>query len=67
MAEHRPAIGAVLDELEILIDGPSFEAPAAGDGPRTGSGNQHAIDLAAARARGVAVAWRGWRSVRGRG
>jgi anaerobic ribonucleoside-triphosphate reductase activating protein len=67
MAAHRPAIGAVLDELDVLVDGPYVQALAGGAGPWTGSGNQRVIDLVATRARGVVVPWRGWRSVHGRG
>ena len=40
-----PAVGAVLDELDMLIDGP-YVARRAGDaGPWTGSGNQRVLAL----------------------
>jgi anaerobic ribonucleoside-triphosphate reductase activating protein len=42
-AARQPAIGAVLDEVEILVDGPFIEAMAANAGPWTGSGNQRVI------------------------
>ena len=46
-ARRQPAIGAVLDELDILVDGPYVAALAGTGGPWTGSGNQRVIDLAA--------------------
>jgi anaerobic ribonucleoside-triphosphate reductase activating protein len=46
-AEREPAIGAVLDTIDILIDGPYVAALADGAGPWIGSGNQRVIDLAA--------------------
>ena len=47
-ANQQPAIGAVLDELDLLIDGP-YVARRAGDaGPWTGSGNQRVLLLKAA-------------------
>jgi anaerobic ribonucleoside-triphosphate reductase activating protein len=49
MATALPAIGSVLDEIDMLIDGPFVAALAAGAGPWTGSGNQRVIDLAASR------------------
>ena len=49
MAEQQPAIGAVLDEIEVLVDGPYVAALAGRAGPWTGSGNQRVIDLAATR------------------
>jgi anaerobic ribonucleoside-triphosphate reductase activating protein len=52
MAAVRPAIGAVLDESDVLIDGPYVEAMAGSAGPWTGSGNQRVIDLAATRRAG---------------
>lgn len=47
MAEQQPVIGAVLDEIDVLIDGPYVEALADDAGPWTGSGNQRVMDLAA--------------------
>lgn len=46
-AHMQPAIREVLDEIDILIDGPYVEALASSAGPWTGSGNQRVIDLAA--------------------
>jgi anaerobic ribonucleoside-triphosphate reductase activating protein len=59
MATRRPAIGAVLDEIQVLIDGPFVAALAATAGPWTGSGNQRVIDLTQTRARGAVVQWGG--------
>lgn len=61
VAHHRPAVAAVLDEIEILIDGPYVQELAGGAGLWTGSGNQRVIDLAATRRRGRVVAWQPWR------
>jgi anaerobic ribonucleoside-triphosphate reductase activating protein len=52
MAARRPAVGAVLDDLDLLVDGPYVAALASAGGPWTGSGNQRVIDLAATRSRG---------------
>jgi anaerobic ribonucleoside-triphosphate reductase activating protein len=49
MARDRPAIGAVLGDVEILIDGPFVAKRADQAGPWTGSGNQRVIDLARTR------------------
>jgi anaerobic ribonucleoside-triphosphate reductase activating protein len=57
MAVRRPAIGAALDDLDVLVDGPFVAALAAGAGPWTGSGNQRVLDLAASRAAGRQVRW----------
>jgi len=51
VALRRPAIGAVLEEIDVLIDGPFIAALADGAGPWTGSANQRVIDLAATRRR----------------
>jgi len=59
MAERQPAIGAVLGDLDVLIDGPYVLARADTAGPWTGSGNQRVIDLAATRERGAVVPWHG--------
>ena len=48
-ARSEPAVGAVLDSIDMLIDGPYVEALASGAGPWTGSGNQRVIDMAAMR------------------
>jgi anaerobic ribonucleoside-triphosphate reductase activating protein len=58
MAELQPAIGAVLGDLDVLIDGPYVQARADSAGPWTGSGNQRVIDLASTRERGAVVPWR---------
>ncbi len=51
VALQRSAIGAVLDEIDVLIDGPFIAALADRAGPWTGSANQRVIDLAATRRR----------------
>jgi anaerobic ribonucleoside-triphosphate reductase activating protein len=55
IARVRRAVGAVLDDLDVLIDGPYVQDLAATAGPWTGSGNQRVIDLAATRAQGHVV------------
>ena len=55
MGNHAPAIGTILDEIEVLIDGPYIAALAASAGPWTGSGNQRVIDLVASRHAGQVV------------
>lgn len=49
-AIKQPSIGAVLDEIDILIDGAYVESLASGAGLWTGSGNQRVIDMRATRA-----------------
>jgi anaerobic ribonucleoside-triphosphate reductase activating protein len=44
-AEWQPAIGAVLDEIDVLIDGPYVAALADGAGPWMGSTNQRVLAL----------------------
>ena len=56
-AVRAPAIGAILDEIDVLIDGPYVRALADGAGPWTGSGNQRVIDLAATRRSGGLALW----------
>ena len=51
LAVRQPATGAVLDEIQVLIDGPYVEALANEAGPWTGSGNQRVIDLETTRRR----------------
>ncbi len=46
-AVKQPAIAAVLNEIDILIDGAYIESLAGGAGLWTGSSNQRVIDLAA--------------------
>jgi organic radical activating enzyme len=52
---QQPAIGQVLDEIEVLIDGPFVAALADQAGPWTGSGNQRVVDLVATRRSGRVV------------
>lgn len=52
---HQPAIARVLDEIDVLIDGPYVAALADRAGPWTGSGNQRVIDLVATRRAGQVV------------
>jgi anaerobic ribonucleoside-triphosphate reductase activating protein len=52
---REPAIGQVLDEIEVLIDGPFVAALADQAGPWTGSGNQRVVDLVATRRSGRVV------------
>ena len=49
-AVKQPAIGEVLNEIDILIDGPYIESLAGGAGLWTGSGNQRVIDMNRRRA-----------------
>ena len=51
----QPAIGRILEEIDVLVDGPYVEALADSAGPWTGSGNQRVIDLAATRRSGRLV------------
>jgi anaerobic ribonucleoside-triphosphate reductase activating protein len=55
MALRRPAIDAVLDEIQVLVDGPYVAALAGSAGRWTGSGNQRVIDLAATRRLGRVI------------
>jgi anaerobic ribonucleoside-triphosphate reductase activating protein len=55
MAQRRPAIAAVLNDADILVDGPYVAALADHAGPWTGSGNQRVINLVATRCRGHIV------------
>jgi anaerobic ribonucleoside-triphosphate reductase activating protein len=55
MAKQTPAIGSILGEIDILIDGPYIEALAHTASPWTGSGNQRVIDLVATREAGQVV------------
>lgn len=49
-AAGQPAIGEVLNEIDVLIDGAFVESLASSAGLWTGSGNQRVIDLRATRA-----------------
>jgi anaerobic ribonucleoside-triphosphate reductase activating protein len=55
MALRRPVIAAVLNGIDILVDGPYVTALADRAGPWTGSANQRVIDLVATRCRGHIV------------
>jgi anaerobic ribonucleoside-triphosphate reductase activating protein len=55
MAERHPAIGTILESVDVLIDGPFVSARADRGGPWTGSGNQRVIDLGATRRAGHVV------------
>lgn len=48
---QQPAIGATLDEIDMLIDGPYVASLAAGAGPWTGSANQRVLTLKTSEAR----------------
>jgi anaerobic ribonucleoside-triphosphate reductase activating protein len=55
IARVRHAVGAVLDEIDVLIDGPFLKERTGSAGPWTGSGNQRVISLAKTRAQGGLV------------
>jgi anaerobic ribonucleoside-triphosphate reductase activating protein len=55
MAERREVIGAVLDRIDLLVDGPYVEALSDHAGPWIGSRNQRVIDLVATRHTGRVV------------
>lgn len=63
-ARHRPAIGAVLDAIEVLIDGPYVARLAAGAGPWTGSGNQRVLTLTKGTPSSLPADARGWDTAR---
>lgn len=46
-SKAEPAVGVVLDEIDMLIDGPYVAALANGAGPWTGSANQRVLALKA--------------------
>ncbi len=46
---REPAIGAVLNDIDMLIDGPYVETLASSAGPWTGSGNQRVLTLSHGR------------------
>lgn len=54
-AINQPQIKEILDEIDILIDGPFIEPLANQAGLWTGSGNQRVIDLKATRMNGQVV------------
>jgi anaerobic ribonucleoside-triphosphate reductase activating protein len=49
IAERQPAIRAILEEIDVLIDGPYVSTLATGAGPWTGSSNQRVIDVPTTR------------------
>lgn len=49
-AQRQPVIGAILERIDMLIDGRYVAALAAEAGPWTGSGNQRVLALCAGRA-----------------
>lgn len=55
MADRESAIGAVLENIDVLIDGPFVAALAGSGGPWTGSGNQRVIDLVTTRRLGQVI------------
>jgi hypothetical protein len=57
MGKREPAIDAILDETNVLIDGPYVQALAKSAGPWTGSGNQRVIDLVETRRVGCVALW----------
>jgi anaerobic ribonucleoside-triphosphate reductase activating protein len=54
-AINQPAIGACLDEIDVLIDGAYVESLASGANLWTGSGNQRVIDMRLTRERNEIV------------
>ena len=54
-AKQQPAIGEVLADIDMLIDGAYVEALAGGAGAWTGSGNQRVIDMRETRRAGQIV------------
>jgi hypothetical protein len=56
-ARPRLAIDAILDAINVLIDGPYVRALAESAGPWTGSGNQRVIDLVETRRVGRVALW----------
>lgn len=54
-AVKQTAIGAALNEIDILIDGAYVESRSSSAGSWTGSGNQRVIDLRASAKRGEVV------------
>lgn len=54
-AKKQPAIGAVLADIDMLIDGPYVETMTDRAGAWTGSGNQRVIDLCETRRTGRLV------------
>ncbi len=57
-AVHQPVIEAILNDIDLLVDGPFIESEAYQAGLWTGSGNQRVIDLAATRKSGRTILYR---------
>jgi anaerobic ribonucleoside-triphosphate reductase activating protein len=55
-AQQSPAIGRVLDAIDMLIDGPFVSALVDGAGPWTGSANQRVLTLKTPIGRGGVAA-----------
>lgn len=55
IAQRQSTIDAILDGVDVLVDGPFVAARADQAGPWTGSGNQRVIDLVATRHAGSVV------------
>lgn len=51
-AKRQPAIGEVLNDIDVLIDGAYVESLSSSAGLWTGSGNQRVIDMRASREQG---------------
>ncbi len=51
----QPSIAEILNDIDVLIDGPFIESLASGAGLWTGSGNQRVIDLPKSKRRGEIV------------
>lgn len=58
-AVKQPEINEILDNIDILIDGPFIESLAGKAGLWAGSGNQRVIDLAATRKSGRTILYQG--------
>jgi hypothetical protein len=65
MARAQPAIGAVLADVDVLVDGPFVARLAYAAGCWTGSGNQGGIDLVATRQAGQICLWTNGSAPRG--
>lgn len=57
-AKKQPAIGEVLADIDMLVDGPYVEELAESGGAWTGSGNQRVIDLGETRRTGRTVLYK---------
>jgi len=57
LARRGPDVAHVLDQIDVLIDGPYVLALSGSAGPWTGSGNQRVLDMRATRASGEVTPW----------